>query len=149
MIGPTSPGSRALRPVLVLLAGIIAGCGASFGGSGGPSAGVSGAIGERDPGPSPESRREQRLRDALRALFRAEERYYADQGTYTVEIFHLRGDGGGGFEVPPGIRFRIPEANEDGFSAVAREAPFECALFIGEAEPPRGYVSIPGVIGCR
>ncbi len=133
----------------LMTAMLAAACTASFGGLGGPDAGISGAIAERDPDPSAEGQRQQTLRDELRRLFLAEERYYADQGTYTDEIFHLIGDSGSGFRTDGRVRFSIPEAHTEGFSAIAGHAPFECALFVGEANPPRGYVSIPGVIECR
>lgn len=148
MSRPARPRTHLLALATLAIAGPALACTASFG-QGGPEVGVSGAVGERDPSPSEESRREQRLRDTLQRLFRAEERYFADNGTYTAELFHLRGDGGGGLEIDPAVRVTIPEAIEEGFSAVAREAPFECALFVGEAERPRAYVEIPGVIGCR
>ncbi|MDX1395272.1 MAG: hypothetical protein R3195_12820 [Gemmatimonadota bacterium] len=141
-------GSR--RSLVIALLVSTAGCGVSFG-SGGPTVGTAGAVSERDPSVSPESQREQTLRDALRALFRAEQRYHADTGTYTDELYHLRGDGdgGSGFTEPPGVRIDIPEATADGFSAVARRAPAECAIFVGSADPPRGYVTVPGLIDCR
>lgn len=119
LLPPDAPGSRAAAGALVL-AGLLSGCSASFG-SGGPSVDAVPAVGERDPGRTDESLREQRLRDVLQALFRAEQRYHNDTGTYTDEVYALRGDGGSGsaFQVPAGVRLRIPEATATGFAGVA------------------------------
>ncbi len=139
----------ALRLVpLVWVTGVF-GCHAAVGGGPAPAGGVSGVVSEREPAESREGRREQRLRDALMQVYRAQQRFHAETGRYTDDPYALRGDGAGPLQPAPGIRVTIPEATADGFSAVARQAPFECALRVGTAAPPRDYAGAPGVVACR
>ncbi len=56
---------------------------------------------------------------------------------------------GSGSDPGPEVRLRIPEATEGGFSATARRASLECALYVRNAAPPTTYVREPGVVRCR
>lgn len=124
-------------------------CRASLGSGSAATVGTGGVVGFPDPSADSRSRAQNRLRETLQALFRAEERYHADMGTYTDELYHLRGDGGGPFDPGPEIRLRIPEATEGGFSSTARWGSLECALYVGSAAPPTTYAREPAVIRCR
>ncbi len=147
MVIGSSAKVKAIGVVLALPA--LFACRASVGPGSDPTVGIGGAAMIPDPGPDARSRAQNRLRAALLELFRAEERYHADTGTYTDELYYLRGDGGGPLEPGPEVRLRIPEATEDGFSATARRASLECALYVGNAAPPTTYVREPGVVRCQ
>jgi hypothetical protein len=60
------------------------------------------------------------LRSDLEALDEAEQRFNAANGRYTNQ-----------------------------HSAIAATGDSECAVFGGEARPPRSYVTQPGLVGCR
>ncbi len=138
---------RAIGLVIALPA--LLACRASLGSGSDPTVGAGGVLGFPDPSVDSRSRAQNRLRETLQALFRAEERYHADMGTYTDELYHLRGDGGGPFDPGPEIRLRVPEATEAGFSSTGRWGSLECALYVGTAAPPTTYAREPGVIRCR
>ncbi len=147
---PKLGSSAKLTAIGMLLAlPALPGCRASVGSGSDPSGGAGGVLAFPDPSVASRSRAQNRLRETLQALFRAEERYHADNGTYTDDLYHLRGDGGGPFDPGPEVRMRIPEATESGFSSTARWGSLECALHVGSAAPPTTYAREPGVVRCR
>ncbi len=83
------------------------------------------------------------LRTDLRSLHAAEERYFATNGRYTNQLDQLD------FAASPGVDVSIIQGDRRGYSAIASADGRECAVFGGEARPPRGYVSQPGRVGCR
>ena len=79
----------------------------------------------------------------LGSLHAAEERYFAANGRYTNQLYELD------FAASPGVEVSIIQGDRRGYSAIATRDDGECAVFGGEARPPRGYVSQPGRVGCR
>ena len=83
------------------------------------------------------------LRTDLGSLHAAEERYFAANARYTNQLDQLD------FAASPGVDVSIIQGDRRGYSAIATADGRECAVFGGEARPPRGYVSQPGRVGCR
>ncbi len=83
------------------------------------------------------------LHTDLRSLHAAEERYFAANARYTNRLDQLD------FAASPGVDVSIIQGDRRGYSAIATADGRECAVFGGEARPPRGYVSQPGRVGCR
>ncbi len=83
------------------------------------------------------------LRTDLGSLHAAEERYFAANARYTNQLDKLD------FAASPGVDVSIIQGDRRGYSAIATGDGRECAVFGGEARPPRGYVSQPGRVGCR
>lgn len=76
---------------------------------------------------------EAEMRSDLRNLMSAEERYFAEHGTYVAELRALPY-----FSPTPGVRIEILEVNRGGWRAVAREqnATSECRIAVGTSVPP-------------
>jgi len=83
------------------------------------------------------------LRTDLESLHAAEGRYFAANARYTNQLEQLD------FSASPGVDVSIIQGDRRGYSAIATGDGRECAVFGGEARPPRGYVSQPGRVGCR
>ncbi len=83
------------------------------------------------------------LRTDLGSLHAAEERYFAANARYTNRLVEPD------FAASPGVDVSIIQGDRRGYSAIATGDGRECAVFGGEARPPRGYVSQPGRVGCR
>ncbi len=83
------------------------------------------------------------LRTDLGSLHAAEERYFAANARYTNRLNQLD------FAASPGVDVSIIQGDRRGYSAIATGGDRECAVFGGEARPPRGYVSQPGRVSCR
>lgn len=83
------------------------------------------------------------LRSDLEALHVAEQVYFADNGRYTNQLGELD------FYPSPGVEVSIVQGDRRGYSAIAATGDSECAVFGGEARPPRSYVTQPGLVGCR
>lgn len=83
------------------------------------------------------------LRTDLESLHAAEERYLAANARYTNRLNQLD------FAASPGVDVSIIQGDRRGYSAIATGGDRECAVFGGEARPPRGYVSQPGRVSCR
>ncbi len=86
---------------------------------------------------------ESTLRSDLDALQVAEQVYFADNGRYTNQLGELE------FYPSPGVEVSIVQGDRRGYSAIAATGDSECAVFGGEARPPRSYVTQPGLVGCR
>lgn len=86
------------------------------------------------------------LRDELRGLAVAQESYFYDHRIYagTLEVLVERG-----YRPRPDARIVVHEATAGGWSATAvhRDAPVACALFVRDAAPV-GVATAPGVIRC-
>jgi hypothetical protein len=83
------------------------------------------------------------LRSDLEALQVAEQVYFAANDSYTNQLGELE------FWPSPGVEVSIVQGDRRGFSAIAETGDSECAVFGGEARPPRSYVTQPGLVGCR
>lgn len=83
------------------------------------------------------------LRSDLDALQVAEQVYFADNGRYTNQLGELE------FYPSPGVEVSIVQGDRRGYSAIAATGDSECAVFGGEARPPRSYVTQQGLVGCR
>ncbi len=103
------------------------------------------AIVETDPRGGADVRR--RLEAAARAdlaeLVRLESDHRATTGSYAYEPADL------GLEPSPGVELSVLEATSTGFSALAQAGSVECAVFVGDAEPPRSYLRAGGIVACR
>lgn len=83
------------------------------------------------------------LRSDLDALDAAEQRFNAANDRYTNQLGELE------FSPSPGVEVSIVQGDRRGYSAIAATDDSECAVFGGEARPPRSYVTQPGLVGCR
>jgi hypothetical protein len=83
------------------------------------------------------------LRSDLDALDAAEGRFNAANDRYTNQLGELE------FSPSPGVEVSIVQGDRRGYSAIAATDDSECAVFGGEARPPRSYVTQPGLVGCR
>jgi hypothetical protein len=83
------------------------------------------------------------LRSNLADLHEAEQRFNETNGRYTNQLGDLE------FSPAPGIEVSIVQGDRRGYSAIAAAGDSECAVFGGEARPPRSYVAQPGLVGCR
>lgn len=108
----------------------------------GPACSGAAVVSEQGAAAAVPPRLERTLQEDLHRLFRAQERHRSTIGTYSDDLIELR------FVPSPGVRVRLPEADSTGFSAVARRSPYECALYVGDADPPRRYLEAPSVVGC-
>lgn len=85
------------------------------------------------------------IKSDLKNLTTAQEAYFYETGTYTVDIDQLNLDN------TSGVVLVIAEASAGGYSAHATHPaafPLECAIFVGNAAPLAPATS-EGVIGCR
>lgn len=114
---------------ILFCASLVAGCArqAVVGSPGAPGADASEATARSD----------------LDALHAAEERFKAANERYTNQLDELQ------FWPSPGIELSIVQGDRRGYSAIAATDDSECAVFGGEARPPRSYVTRPGLVGCR
>lgn len=103
------------------------------------------AVVESDPRGGAEARRqlESAARSDLDALRRAQADHFDRAGTYTFDVDALEVEGS------PGVDLSVLEATASGFSAIAAGGTVECALFVGDADPPRAYTVTAGVVACR
>jgi hypothetical protein len=92
------------------------------------------------PGADPS---EAMAREELADLHAAQERYFEANGRYTNQLSELQ------FSRQLGVEVSIIQGDRRGYSAVAEAGESECAVFGGEARPPRSYVTRPGLVGCR
>lgn len=92
------------------------------------------------PGADPS---EAAARSELADLHEAQERYFEANGRYTNRLSDLQ------FSRQLGVDVTIIQGDRRGYSAVAAAGESECAVFGGEARPPRSYVTQPGLVGCR
>lgn len=131
------PGLRRRGGVVVA---VLAGCGAML-----PACAGRQAVVESDPRGGAEARRqlEAAARSDLDALRRAQADHLNETGAYSYDPDAL------GVEGSPGIDLAVLEATAVGFSAIAAAGSVECALFVGNADPPRAYTVTPGVVACR
>ena len=83
------------------------------------------------------------LRSDLDDLHAAQVSFYGANGSYTNQLGELE------FWPSPGVEVSIVQGDRRGFSAIAATGDSECAVFGGEARPPRSYVTQPGLVGCR
>lgn len=141
MIGKTGRGaSPALRRSRgIVLAALAASCVML------PACAGRQAVVESDPRGGAEARRqlEAAARSDLDALRRAQVDRLNETGAYSYDLDDL------GVEASPGIDLSVLEATTAGFSAVAGAGSVECALFVGDADPPRAYTVTAGVVACR
>lgn len=86
---------------------------------------------------------ESALRADLAALHVAEQAFYAENGRYSNRLDELP------FSPSPGVEVSLVQGDRRGYSAIAATDESECAVFGGEARPPRSYVTQPGLVGCR
>jgi hypothetical protein len=82
-------------------------------------------------------------REVLRQVERAQTEYRAAHGRYTASLRAL------GIERPADVEVRIAAAGGGGYSAVALAEDEECAVYHGNARPPRSYARTAGRIACR
>jgi len=103
------------------------------------------AVVESDPRGGAEARRqlEAAARSDLDALLRAQADHFDETGAYTYDLDAL------GVEGSAGLSLSVLEATAAGFSALAAAGSVECAVFVGDADPPRPYTVTAGVVGCR
>jgi len=83
------------------------------------------------------------LRSDLDDLHAAQVSFYGANGSYTNQLGELE------FWPSPGVEVSIVQGDRRGYSAIAATGDSECAVFGGEARPPRSYVTQPGLVGCR
>lgn len=95
------------------------------------------------PGAPAAQASEATLRSDLNALHQAEERFATGNGRYANQLSELD------FSPSPGVQVSLIQGDRRGYSAVATAGDLECAVFGGEARPPRSYVTRPGLVGCR
>ncbi|UCG74913.1 MAG: hypothetical protein JSV95_09140 [Gemmatimonadota bacterium] len=86
---------------------------------------------------------ETHLRSDLEALQSAQEHFRTLNDRYTNRLGELE------FSPSRGVQVSIVQGDRRGYSAIAATAENECAVFGGEARPPRSYVTRPGLVGCR
>lgn len=103
------------------------------------------AVVESDPRGGAEARRqlEAAARSDLDALLRAQADHFDETGAYTYDLVALGVEGSGG------VTLSVLEATAAGFSALAAAGSVECAVFVGDAEPPRSYAMTAGLVACR
>jgi len=136
---------------------LLSGC-AIAGVSGNPSAdrGVFGGTGENfvaDPlpeygrPPGSEESTVEAVSGELYSLVQAQARYHDMNNTYAQGLSALAEV----VDYTPGsgIRVRVIRASWSGYSATARRSPFECAVFVGSAPPPRDYARTAGIVECN
>lgn len=83
------------------------------------------------------------LRFDLEDLHAAQVSFYASNDRYTNQLDELT------FSPSPDVEVSIVQGDRRGYSAIAATGDSECAIFGGEARPPRSYVTQPGLVGCR
>ena len=103
------------------------------------------AVVESDPRGGAEARRqlEAAALSDLDELRRAQSDHHAETGAYSYDLIAL------GVEGSTGVSLAVLEANASGFSAIASAGSVECAMFVGDADPPRVYTAMAGVAACR
>ena len=104
-----------------------------------------------EPEGVPEAQRERSDTEAVRGemwLFTgAQIRYEEMNGIYAKSLRAL--ENVLGYVPGQGIRVRIIAATRNGVSAVGSRATGECAVYLGEAAPPRPYVRAVGNVDCE
>ena len=95
------------------------------------------------PGAPEADASEAAARADLGKLHIAQETYFQANGFYTNQLSELD------FSPQLGVDVSIVQGDRRGYSAVAAAGDSECAVFGGEARPPRSYVTQPGLVGCR
>lgn len=137
--GRSSRVSRTAGWRVLAVCAAVAGCPAVAGCAGRQ------AVVESDPRGGAEARRrlEATARSDLDALRRAQTDRLEQTGAYTYDLAAL------GVEGSPGVDLSVLEATASGFSALAAAGSVECALFVGDADPPRAYTVTAGVVACR
>lgn len=83
----------------------------------------------------------------LYGLIQAQQRYHDRNNTYAQGISALRNVVD--YNPGDGIGVQIFRATENGFSAMARQGRFECAVFVGDASSPRDFAESEGLVGCN
>lgn len=117
-----------------------------------PSGGFSSPrVGEANPGfVQPGGRSEvdlASLRTELTQLVGSQRRYRDSRNRYALTTEDLRELTG--YVPAAGIRVSIVQATDTGFSATASRSLTECAIFIGDVDPPREYVRSSGTASCE
>ena len=79
----------------------------------------------------------------LQEVARAQTEYRASHGRYTASLRAL------GLRRPPDVDVRLTAEGAAGYAAVALAAAEECAVYHGNARPPRSYARTAGRIACR
>ena len=86
---------------------------------------------------------EANLQNTLASFATAQRQYREIHGRYATNASDLT------YVTPAEVRIDVIQGDRVGYSAIATQGDSECAVFGGDARPPRGYVSSKDTPACR